>query len=293
MRTNVVTCAPDDLVEDGRDTLQSGPIRYLMVTDESGTMRGLVGRSDLLRSVRQRLALVDHNERAQSVMGIEEAEVIAVVDHHRVADFWTRQPPFMRLEPVGSTSTIVAKLFRESGVNLSPDIAGVLLSGVLADTLGFRGPTTTEDDRRVASYLAERAGVEPGELSDAILAIASDVSHRSADDVLASDFKEFTVGGCRFGLGTLETTRGKPIIERRQEFVDAMARLNGYTLVMFALIDIAQKRTTLLVSSHAEAVAEALGGHVEEEDAVVIEAIVSRKKDIVPRLGNVCAAMLG
>jgi len=108
--------------------------------------------------VRRQVVLVDHNERGQAVAGIEEAEVVGVIDHHRVADFQTRNPPFMRLEPVGATSTIVAKLFAEAGLAVPPPIAGVLLAGILADTLLFRGPTTPPEDRRMAADLAAFAG---------------------------------------------------------------------------------------------------------------------------------------
>lgn len=292
MRTDVVTCAPDDLVEEAREQLQSGPapVPFLVVVEDDGTVRGLLGRTNLLRPHRTQLALVDHNERAQSVVGIEEAEVVAVVDHHRVADFWTRQPPFMRLEPVGATSTIVAKLYREAGLTPDPGIAGVLLSGIVTDTLGFRGPTTTSDDLDLAHFLADAAEVDMRELGDAILAIMSDVSHKSADDILLVDFKEFTAGECRFGIGTIETTRARPVLERRQELLDAMSRLNGYTCVMFAVIDVAEECTTVLTSKGAAEIADVLGGKRLETHTVEIDGIVSRKKNIVPRLGAICSA---
>ena len=181
MRREVVTCQTDDLVEDVSETLQAGRVRALVVVDDSRYVVGIISRTNLLRQVRTQVVLVDHNERSQSVAGIEEADVIGVIDHHRVSDFQTRTPPFMRLEPVGATSTIVAKLFIEANVDLQPSIAGVLLSGILADTLLFRGPTATDEDRRIARMLAERAGVDVEELGSKILALASDVSERSAE----------------------------------------------------------------------------------------------------------------
>ena len=154
MRREARTCYPDDLVDDVRETLQGGATRSLVVVERDGAVAGLISRSNLLRAVHRQVVLVDHNERGQSVAGIEEAEVIGVIDHHRVANFQTRTPPYMRVEPVGSTSTIVGKLFAEEGVEVPAPIAGALLSGILADTLLFRGPTTTTEDHRVAALLA-------------------------------------------------------------------------------------------------------------------------------------------
>jgi manganese-dependent inorganic pyrophosphatase len=291
MQRDVATCHPDDLVEVAQEQLREGPRRSLMVVDDDGVVRGIVSRSTLLRPVNRQVALVDHNERGQAVTGIEEAEVVAVIDHHRVADFWTRHPPYMRLEPVGATSTIVAKLFDEARVEMTSSIAGVLLSAILADTLLFRGPTTTAEDRRVAARLAEVAGVDSAELGDAILSIASDVSRRPAGELIAADFKEFSVDACRFGIGTLETTSAAPVLGRRGEFLAAMAGLEGYDAVLFAVIDIVRERTTILCSRYAETVAEVLGGECADAHEVRIKGIMSRKKMIVPHLGALCRAI--
>ncbi|MDB5058433.1 MAG: putative manganese-dependent inorganic diphosphatase, partial [Chloroflexi bacterium] len=219
MRTEVPTCGPDDLVDDVRDILRSGKARSLVVIDHERRVVGIVSRSNLLHPVRRQLFLVDHNERGQAVAGIEQAEVLGVIDHHRVADFQTNYPPFMRLEPLGSTSTIVAKLFAESGIAMPEAIAGVLLSGILADTLLFRGPTTTPEDRRVATVLAGRAGVDMHELGTCILVLASDVSDRSAAQLLTSDFKDLSTDGSQFGIGVFETTNDSDVLARREELL--------------------------------------------------------------------------
>ena len=221
--------------------------------------------------------------------GIEEADVIGVIDHHRVADFQTRTPPFMRLEPVGASSTIVAKLFAESGVPLSPAVAGVLLSGILADTLLFRGPTTTPEDRRVAGWLAVQAGLDPQELGGRILALASDLADRSAAELLAADFKEFRVGERRFGIGTIETTNGAAVLDRRDEILAALdaRRAQGFTSVIFAVVDLLAERTTLLIAGHPAAVAAGFGAPLVAPQTVELPGIRSRKKDLVPQLPTV------
>jgi manganese-dependent inorganic pyrophosphatase len=295
MRTEVATCGPDDLVDDVREILRSGTARSLVVVDADRKVVGLISRSNLLRQVPTRVVLVDHNERGQAVDGIEEAEVIGVVDHHRVADFQTRTPPFMRLEPVGASSTIVAKLFAEANIPVPGPIAGVLLGGILADTLLFRGPTTTPEDRRVAALLAEVAGVDMEELGTCILTIASDVSDRSADQLLTADFKEFNVEANRFGIGVIETSNGATVLTRRDELLRAMEQLKerGYTTVIFAVIDLLQERTTLLVVGHPEAVAEAFEAKLIGEHTVELPGILSRKKHIVPLLTTVSRNIQG
>lgn len=288
MREEVVTCEPNDFVDDVRETLQAGRVRSLVVVGEDNRVLGLISRTNLLRQVRRQLVLVDHNERSQSVAGIEEADVVGVIDHHRVADFQTRNPPFMRLEPVGATSTIVAKLFLEANVPIPPPIAGVLLSGILADTLLFRGPTTTTEDQRVAGILAERASVDMQELGSSILRLASDVSDRTPEQILMADFKEFNVGGLNFGIGTFETTSEAEVMARREEVLDAMRsqQARGYASVLFAVIDIIRERTTILAVGHADAVAETFGARLRDGHAIRLPGILSRKKHIVPLLSN-------
>jgi manganese-dependent inorganic pyrophosphatase len=170
-------------------------------------------------------------------------------------------------------------------------IAGVLLSGILADTLLFRGPTTTEEDRRVAQRLATYARVDPDELGECILAIASDVADRTAGELLMADFKEFAVGECRFGIGVLETTNAASALGRQEELLQAMHAAGSYTTVLFAIIDIVHQRTVILAADHVRAVAEGLRAEATGEHTIEMSGIVSRKKMIVPRLDAVCAAI--
>ena len=288
MRKEVITCEPDDLVDEVRETLQTGRVRALVVVDENRKVLGIISRTNLLQQARRQVVLVDHNERSQSVAGIEEADVIGVIDHHRVADFQTRSPAFMRMEPVGATSTIVAKLFVEANIPVPQPIAGVLLSGILTDTLLFRGPTTTPEDQRVATILAERAGVDINELGARILSLASDVSDRSPDQIVMSDFKEFRVDDYLFGLGVFETADGEEVLSRRAELLDALTRLQGqgYTSVLFAVIDIIRENTTILAVGHAETVAMTFGAALEDGHSIRLPGILSRKKHIVPLLTN-------
>jgi len=293
MRTDVRTCGPDDAVDDVRETLQAGVARSLVVVDGDRQVVGLISRSNLLRTVRRQIVLVDHNERSQSVAGIEEADVVGVIDHHRVADFQTRIPPFMRLEPVGSTSTLVAKLYHEAGLEIEEPIAGVLLAGILADTLLFRGPTTTDEDHEMAADLAQRTGINPEELGRAILDLASDVSGMPADRLITTDFKDFNVDGRDFGIGVLETTNSASALARSDDLLVAMRSLQqqGYECVMFAIVDIIKEKTTVLIQGPTEAVASAFERPMVDGQMIELAGIISRKKHIVPLLGSITRRM--
>jgi manganese-dependent inorganic pyrophosphatase len=177
----------------------------------------------------------------------------------------------------------------ESGLPIPRELAGVMLGGILADTLVFRSATNTSEDERVAHILAERAGVDIEEFGNAILSTASDVSDRTAEQIVASDFKEFTSGNSKFGIGTIETTSGEEVLSRREEILGELSRLQaheGYDSVIFAVIDIVQERTTLLVQGHTEALAATFNTSPADPHAVHLPGIVSRKKHIVPMLGT-------
>jgi manganese-dependent inorganic pyrophosphatase len=287
MRTDPPFCTADDLVEDVRFTLTN--VRALPVVDADDRVVGVVTRTDLLRPNRRRVLLVDHNERSQAVPGVETAEIVGIVDHHRVADLQTSLPPIMRVEPLGACSTLVARLFDEARVAVPPDIAGLLVSGIVADTLLFRSPTTTPEDRQRAEQLGRVAGIDPVELGTQILDIASDVAGRTAEELVQADFKEFLVSGARFGVGMIETTNASALTGRQAELIAALEQLRaaGYWSVLLVVVDVFHARTVILVSGHAEEVAEAFGARLRDGVALDLPGVYSRKKQIVPRLGDI------
>jgi manganese-dependent inorganic pyrophosphatase len=287
MRKDPPSCSADDLVEDVRTTLTN--VRALPVLDADDRVVGVVTRTDILRPTRRRVILVDHNERSQSVPGIETAEIVGIVDHHRVADVQTNLPPLMRVEPLGACSTLVAKLFGEAGIAIPPWIAGLLAGGIVADTLLFRSPTVTPEDRRAAFDLAATAGVDVEELGAAILDIASDVSGRTAEELIATDFKEFHVNGVRFGVGVIETTNAAALANRQSELRDALEqkRAAGFWSVLLVVTDVFHERTVVLIAGHPDRVAEAFRVPLCDGYFLDLPGVYSRKKQIVPRLSDV------
>lgn len=287
MRPDPPSCSADDLLEDIRTSLTR--VRLLPVLDSADHVVGVVTRTDLLRPNRRRVILVDHNERSQAVPGIEGAEIIGIIDHHRVADIRTSHPPLMRVEPVGSCSTLVAKLFAEAGITPPREIAGVLAGGILTDTLLFRSPTVTDEDRRWAHDLAAQAGVDPQELGLAILDVASDLTGQSADDLVGLDFKDFQVGDVRFGIAMLETVNAAALRDRRTELLNALEkrRANGYWSILLVVVDIFHERTMVHISGHAEEVARVFDQPLRDGSTLELQGVYSRKKQIVPLLGDI------
>ncbi len=285
MTTDVLSAQEDDLLDDARPLLARQPV--LPVVDPEGKVVGIVSRSGILRPARQRVALVDHNERSQSVEGLEEAEIVAIIDHHRIYDIRTDAPIYVRFEPLGSSNTIIYKLFRENMTQIPKSIAGIMLGAILTDTILFKSPTSTQEDRRAAEMLAERAGVDLNELGRAVLSAASDVAGKRPRELLLADFKEFALGDLRFGVSSVETVNAAAVAAMRAQLLEEMRALRDerrYASVILMVTDIAHEQTEMLVEGHEREVSEAVGRSLEDGHRIQFPGILSRKKQIVPLL---------
>lgn len=272
--------------------------RSMPVVDGEGKLVGYLSRTDLLNARPKRVVLVDHNEQSQAVDGIEEAELLGIIDHHRIADVHTNKPIMFRADPVGCTGTIIVGLYHEAGVEIPREVAGLLLAGLLYDTLILRSPTCTARDERVAAELAQITGEDIEQYGQEIFAAAaSDLNGRSAEALITADFKEFTVSDAKFAIGTVETASPASIEKRSAELLNTMQHLSqerGYTSFLFMIVDIINMRCHLLVCGGEQAVAEVLGTRLEEDGhSLVVEELVSRKKQLVPLLGRIHSAMSG
>ncbi len=287
-------CHPEDQMSEVQPTLARR--RSLPVVDSAGKLVGYLSRTDLLNARPKRVILVDHNEQSQAVDGIEEAELLGIIDHHRIADVHTNKPIMFRADPVGCTGTIVVGLYHEAGIAIPREVAGLLLAGLLYDTLILRSPTCTLRDERVAAELAAITGEDIEQFGQAIFTeAAAHLSERSAEDLLTADFKEFTVGDARFAIGTVETASPAAIEKRIPELLSTMRRLaqeRGYTSFLFMIVDIIHMRCHLLISGAEQAVAEALGRPLEADGhSLIVEGLVSRKKQLVPLLPRIQARL--
>ncbi len=287
MQRKALTASPDDSLPDLRRKL-SGQQTIPIVDD--GRMVGVVSRSDLINPVTHGVYLVDHNERSQTVDGLDEAELLGIIDHHRIADIQSAAPILFRNEIVGSTSTIIAGLFDEAGIPISPPVAGILLAGLITDTVLLRSPTSTPRDEHVAHRLAEIAGVQIEELSQEIFAVASDLSSRTPREILTTDFKEFRIEDTPFAVGYMETVHKQKVDEIRDELLTELQALRadkGYASLLFMVVDIVHSQTEILIAGFEQEVAAAMGEPLTSPHSITMAGVMSRKKQVVPILPRV------
>jgi len=292
MRYQVTTASLDESLDELRDKLSRQ--RTIPIINSRGEVVGVVSRSSLLNPVRHGVYLVDHNERSQTVDGLAEAELLGIVDHHRIADIQSAAPVFFRNETVGSTSTIVATLFEEADLPLSPPLAGILLGGLVTDTVLFRSPTSTARDRQVARKLAATAGIDIEEFGQAIFAVASDLSGRSPREILTTDFKEFRIEDTPFAIGYMETVHKGQVDQIRDQLLAELRALRaerGYATLLFMIVDIVHSQTEILIAGWENEVAAALGQPLFAAHSVLVEGVMSRKKQAVPILPQVARAI--
>jgi len=294
MNRDFDSCHPEDQMSEIQHTLARR--RSLPVVNNEGKLVGYLSRTDLINAQAKRVILVDHNEQSQAVDGIEESDLLGIIDHHRIADVHTNRPIMFRADPVGCTGTIIVGLYHEAGIPIPREAAGLLLAGLLYDTLILRSPTSTPRDERVADELAEITGEHIEQYGQEIFAAAAaDLSERSAKELLTADFKEFMVGDSKFAIGTVETASPSTIEKRSQELLETMNQLvqeRGYSSFLFMIVDIINMRCHLLISGGEHAVAEVLGVPLEPGGhSVIVENLVSRKKQLVPLLPRIQASL--
>lgn len=233
----------------------------------------------------RRIILLDHNEYSQAVDGLNDAEIVEILDHHRIGDVETSGPIYFRAEPVGSTSTIVVEEYRETGVPLDDRTAGLLLSGILSDTVILRSPTATERDERVIKELSDHLGLDYEEYGKKILKEKSKLGEKEAREIVLGDFKEYEFGDGVVGIGQVETVAPDEVLEREDELHDAMEEVvaeRGYTFLTLLVTDLLNEDTeALFEGERVEDFEEALGTTVKEGKAFLPD-VLSRKKQVVP-----------
>ncbi|HEL1657140.1 TPA: manganese-dependent inorganic pyrophosphatase [Streptococcus suis] len=231
--------------------------------------------------------LTDHNEFQQSIADIKEVEVVAVIDHHRVANFETANPLYMRLEPVGSASAIVYRAAKENGITLPKEVAGLLLSGLISDTLLLKSPTTHASDPQVAAELAELAGVNLEEYGLALLKAGTNLASKSAEELIDIDAKTFGLNGNDVRVAQVNTVDIAEVLERQAEIEAAMiaaSAANGYSDFVLMITDIVNSNSEILaLGSNMDKVEAAFNFKLENNHAFLAGA-VSRKKQVVPQL---------
>lgn len=274
-----------DYLDDVRETTLKTRYRSYPIVDENEIVVGTLSRYHLLRPNRKRVVLVDHNELGQSVPGLEQAEIVEIIDHHRLADVQTASPVYVRNEPVGSTCTIVTSMFLEKGIIPSKKLAGLLAAGIVSDTIIFKSPTCTAVDRVMAERMAKIAGVSLESLGREIFAVSVTGDH-DLRELLFSDFKQFQIAGHSLGIGQITCLDSDQLSGQHQEMVDIMEAeraSHGYDMLLLMLTDVLREGTELLIVGDMETVEHAFNVRIKN-NMVFLPGVISRKKQVVPAL---------
>ncbi|NLU52604.1 MAG: putative manganese-dependent inorganic diphosphatase [Clostridiaceae bacterium] len=274
-------------LEDVRKNMLSSRYRRFPVVNEHGHVMGMISRSNLMDIRPKEVILVDHNERAQSIDGIETNRILEVIDHHRIADFQTMGPLYYRAEPVGSTNTIICKMYMENNVEIPKDMAGLMLSGILSDTLLFKSPTCTPIDKKLAEKLADIAGVNIQEYGLKMFSNSENLTDVPPRTIITRDMKKFTIGDYKVSVsqvnvGDIETFHN--IFDQIKEELEDFRKDNKLDLSILMLTSLVIGGTELIVTGDARWLAEAAFGLEKGKESIFIKDMFSRKKQVVPKL---------
>ena len=283
---NLITFHLGDFTDQIKEIMSKKRYRDFPVLDKRGAYIGTISRRNLLNARKRALILVDHNEVSQAVDNVENAEILEILDHHKIGTLQTINPVFFRNQPVGSTSTIVYEMYRENNVEIPKTIAGLLASAILSDTLIFRSPTCTMMDRMAAEHLAKIAGIEPEEYARKMFRAGSDLKNRTPEEIFYTDFKTFEVNEETIGIGqitSMDEEELSDIRDRIKPFIEKAYEQHGLSLAFFMLTNIIDESTTMICyGKHAQELLESAFGVTVEDHIAKMPGIVSRKKQVVP-----------
>ena len=285
-------CRTKDLVcfhlEDRLDYVKEQVLKFrehcYPILDEEEKVVGVLTRYHLLRPRRKRVVLVDHNEAAQSVPGLEEAEILEIIDHHRLADIQTGNPIYVRNEPVGSTNTIIAAMFQDRGLMPSEKMAGMMAAAIISDTVMFKSPTCTARDVRTAERMARIANISLEELGQEIF--AASLENRSTEDLLFADYKDFHIAGFDLAVSQVTCVDSPKMLERKDAFLELMkkqAKKDKLSMVILMLTDVLKEGTQLIYLGDDEIIQQAFGV-TPKENTLFLPGVMSRKKQVIPML---------
>ena len=276
----------DDYIDDVRNTVLESRFRAYPILDENEHVVGTLSRFHLLRPRRKQVILVDHNEKAQSVPGLDQADILEIVDHHRLADIETNNPIYVRNEPVGSSTTIVADMYQEKGLMPSAKMAGLMAAAIVSDTVMFKSPTCTQRDIDSANRMSRIANVSLEELGQTIFSAATG-EDKSAESIIRTDYQEFHIGGHNLAVSQITCLDSDRLMARKEEFLATMETIrkkNGLDIVLLMITDVLVEGSYLLYSGDTETIRQAFNITGEEKNSVFLPKIMSRKKQIIPSL---------
>ena len=295
-REHLITFNSDDYIDEIREVMASKRHRDFPILDKDGYYLGMISRRNLLGAKGKQVILVDHNEKNQAVAGIENAEILEIIDHHRLGTIQTMSPVFFRNQPLGCTATIIYQMYQEAGIKVEPKIAGLLCSAIVSDTLLFRSPTCTPVDEMAARALADIAGIDIEKYAMEMFSAGSNLKDKSDEEIFYQDFKRFTSGKVTIGVGQITSLNGGELDKlkgRMEAFMEKALENNGLNMIFFMLTNTLTETTELICEGQG---ALQLAGKAFHQDIELLEeeglkepvlrlpGVVSRKKQLIPEL---------
>lgn len=278
----------NDYVDDIKDIMAKKRFRDFPILDRHGRFKGFISRRRFLGASKKKVILVDHNERSQAVDGIEEAEIIEIIDHHRLGDIETVSPITFRNQPVGCTATIINQMYEENEIEVPREIAGLLCGAIISDTLLFRSPTCTPLDERTAKKLAKIADIDLEQMAQEMFNAGSNLKGKSAEDICFQDFKQFTVNDTIFGVGQITSMSKEELAAIRDMMTEHLPKVleaHNLNMIYFMLTDILAESTELLcVGTGARGIALSAFDLPDNAKSLMLKGVVSRKKQLIPVL---------
>ena len=278
----------NDYVDDIKDIMAKKRFRDFPILDRHGRFKGFISRRRFLGASKKKVILVDHNERSQAVDGIEEAEIIEIIDHHRLGDIETVSPITFRNQPVGCTATIINQMYEENEIEVPREIAGLLCGAIISDTLLFRSPTCTPLDERTAKKLAKISDIDLEQMAQEMFNAGSNLKGKSAEDICFQDIKQFTVNDTIFGVGQITSMSKEELAAIRDMMTEHLPKVleaHNLNMIYFMLTDILAESTELLcVGTGARGIALSAFDLPDNAKSLILKGVVSRKKQLIPVL---------
>lgn len=293
-REHLITFDSDDYIDEIKEVMASKRHRDFPILDKNGCYLGMISRRNLLGAKGKQVILVDHNEKNQAVAGVEGAEILEIIDHHRLGTVQTMAPVFFRNQPLGCTATIIYQMYREAGVEIEQKIAGLLCSAIISDTLLFRSPTCTSVDERAARELAQIAGLDIEKYAVQMFSAGSNLKDKGDEEIFYQDFKRFTSGKVTFAVGqitSLDENELKALKPRMLAYMQRSHETDNLNMIFFMLTNILTESTELLCVGQGAVQLAAKAFHLDQdeeteksESVVSLPGVVSRKKQLIPEL---------
>lgn len=290
-RHGLTTFHMDDFTDQIKEVMAKKRYRDFPILGHDGSYVGMISRRNLLNSARKQVIMVDHNEKSQAVDGIENAEILEIIDHHRLRSVETISPVFFRNQPLGCTATIVYQMYQEAGIELDKQTATLLCCAIISDTLMYRSPTCTAVDKAAGEALAKIAGINVQKLAGDMFRAGSNLSSKETSEIFEQDFKTFVMNDITFGVGQVNSMNQEELVELKQRlypYMEKQLKQSGLQMLFFMLTDIVQESTELLyVGSNAQELIRDAMGVEPRGDSFILRGVVSRKKQLIPAIMTV------